>query len=321
MPMSAEVRYSLIIPVYKNEATIRPLLAALEEISTALGAGSFEAVFVIDGSPDLSYQVLKLHLPNAPFRSLLVCLSRNFGSFSAIRMGLEVAKGQYFAVMAADLQEPPELIVKFFVALSQEPVDITIGVREMRNDPLASAFAANLFWWLYRRLVQREVSPGGADVFGCNRAVRDALLKIQEANSTLIGLVYWLGFRRREIPYVRQARAAGKSAWTLTGKVRYLLDSIFAFTDLPITILIVIGLVGIAGSLIAGVVIFIAWLSGVITVRGYTPLALLLLTSFSVMVLGLGIVGSYVWRAFENTKHRPLYVPMLQEAFDGTDPP
>ena len=307
-------RYSLIIPVYRNEGTLDGLLDALRGIAQELD-NRLEVVLVVDGSPDRSHLILQERLPAAGFPSQLISLSRNFGSFAAIRMGLEAAHGPFFAVLAADLQEPPELIVSFFRSLDSEPVDITIGTRESRGDPLMQSLSANLFWRLYRRFVLPEVPIGGVDVFGCNQRVRDALLRLRESNSTLIGLLFWLGFRRKTIPYSRRPRAAGRSAWTFRRKLRYLMDSCFALTDLPVTLIMTIGLVGSVASILLSIVVFIAWLIGAITVPGYTPVILVLLTSFTSTMLALGVMGGYVWRTFENTKGRPLYLPMTHDIY------
>jgi len=313
-------RFSLIIPVYRNEETLDALLIALRAIASELD-GRLEVVFVVDGSPDRSYPILRERLPDAGFPSQLVCLSRNFGSFAAIRMGLEAGRGPYYAVLAADLQEPPELIVSFFRTLEAEPFDVTIGTRETRGDPMMQTLTANLFWSLYRRFVQPEVPAGGVDVFGCNQAVRDALLRLRESNSTLIGLLFWLGFRRKTIPYARRPRASGRSAWTFRRKLRYLMDSCFSLTDLPVTVIMTIGLIGSVTSVLLSIVVFVAWLAGMIQVPGYTPVILVMLNSFMATMLALGIMGGYVWRTFENTKGRPLYVPMKHEVFGHEDQP
>jgi glycosyltransferase involved in cell wall biosynthesis len=274
-----------------------------------------EAVFVVDGSPDRSYLVLKDLLADAAFPAELVCLSRNFGSFAAIRQGLKAATGPYFGVVAADLQEPPELLLEFFRLLAEGESDVTVGVRTGRKDPFWSALSARMFWGAYRKLIQPEVPCGGVDVFGCNLPVRDALLRLEESNSSLVGLLFWLGFRRAEVPYERQARTDGVSGWTVRRKFRYLLDSAFAFTDLPITALLITGVCGIFISLFVAGLVLLLKLLGDIPVPGYTPTVLLIGFSTSITLFGLGIVGSYVWRTFENSKGRPLYVPLSQESF------
>ena len=306
--------YSLIVPIYNNEENIPDLLDALKSIRESMGS-QLEVIFVVDGSPDDSYEKLHQALPDQPFSSELICLARNFGSFSAIRMGFSAAQGPYFAVMAADSQEPPELIVDFFRTLESEPVDITLGVRQSRDDPWPTRLASNIFWGLYRKFIQKEVPPSGVDVFGCNEKVRQVFVEMKEANSTLIGLLIWIGFRRKEIPYHRQKRHHGTSAWSFRKKFRYMMDSAYAFSDLPIILLIATGFFGVFFSVVAGAVVLSAWASGMIHVPGYTPLILTLLFSTSSILLSIGILGGYIWRAFENTKGRPLYIPVSQESF------
>ncbi len=307
-------RFSLVVPVYKSSLNIQPLLKAVAALNTVLG-GELEAVFVVDGSPDDSYAQLRDSLPGSPFASQLLLLSRNFGSFGAIREGLAVARGQYFAVMAADLQEPPELVRQFFHCLANEPYDVVFGQRESRADPLPSRMASSIFWWLYRHLVQKEVPPGGVDVFGCNRVFRDQLLALAESNSSLVGLMFWIGFRRKAIGYARQSRQLGKSAWTFSGKLKYLMDSIFAFSDVPIRLLTFAGALGLITSTVMGTVVFIAKLMGLISVPGYAQTVITFVFFGALNSFGLGILGSYLWRTFENTKRRPLAIVMQKEAW------
>jgi len=310
--------YSLVVPVYKNEDSIPELLLALSGISDKLD-GRLEVVFVVDGSPDRSLQLLESHLPSCPYASRLILLSRNFGSFAAIRTGLAEAQGPYFAVMAADLQEPPDLLVEFFQALESEPIDIAIGARAGRNDPPLSRWSSALYWSLYQRFVQSEMPPGGVDVFGCNQAVRNRLLELDESNSSLVGLLFWLGFRRKLVPYQRQTRQHGRSAWTFGRKLRYLSDSVFAFSDLPVRFLIVAGGVGLIVSTALGTIVFIARLQGLIAVSGYTAIVLIITFFAALNTLGLGIIGSYVWRAFENTKRRPGSVVLSRARFEAKE--
>jgi len=301
------VKASLVVPVYRNEATLPELLRQLAEVSQER-PGAFEVIFVIDGSPDNSYALLKLRLGEMPFPSQLVSLSRNFGSFAAIRAGMAHAKHDVVVILAADLQQPVSSVGQFLTAL-EGGADIVIGQRMSRQDPWLSRMAATVFWRGYRRFVQPEMPPGGADSFACTRQVRDVLVSLPEANSALVGLLFWVGFRREIVTYARMARGSGKSGWTFTRKFRYAFDTAFAFSDLPITVMIVAGAVGIGGAVAASVAVLIGWLFGAIDVRGYTPIMLAVLFSFSTTLLALGVVGGYVWRIFENTKGRP--VPLV----------
>lgn len=305
---------TLVIPVYRNEGSLPDLLAAVEKLSDDL-EGRMETVFVVDGSPDRCYEILRKELPGRRMLSKLILLSRNFGSFAAVRTGLQHGGGDRFAVMAADLQEPPELVLQMDQILRTGDVDVVVGVRSERHDPLMGRLAAQMFWGLYRRYVVPEMPPGGVDVFGCNKAFRDTLLQLQESYSSLVAQIFWLGFRRQTIPYVRQPRAHGVSAWTLRKKVSYLLDSVFAFTDLPIRLLIRTGALGATAAALFGLAVFIAKIGGFITIPGYAMTAILIVFFSALNLLSLGIVGSYAWRTYENTKARPLAISLRVERF------
>jgi glycosyltransferase involved in cell wall biosynthesis len=312
--------YSVIIPVYRNAEFVPHLIAEFTRISDAIRMRydlETEFVFVVDASPDNSYALLEEALPSASFRSQLILHARNFGSFAAIRTGMHAAQGDYCAVIAADLQEPPELLVDFLEKLVRNDSDIVVGVREERDDPAMSRLSANIFWGFYRRFIVREIPAGGVDVFGCNRRIRNELLALEEANSSLIGLVFWLGFRRSEVHYKRRARAFGKSAWTLSKKINYLLDSIFAFTDLPIRLLAAAGIFGIAVAAVLALGVVILRILGEIEVAGYTT-TIVVITFFGALnTLGLSLVGAYSWRGYENTKRRPLALVRTARTFDG----
>ena len=306
------MEFSIVIPVYGNEENIPSLVARLTEIMQDLPTES-EVVFVVDGSPDGSYGALAAALPHAAFRSQLLQHSRNFGSFAAIRTGLAAAKGTAIGVMAADLQEPAELMVEFQRALSSGSVDVAVGRRIARDDPALSSLSSRTFWGLYRRTIAREMPPGGVDVFGCTKAVANELVAMNEANSSLVAQLYWVGFRRVEIPYGRQRREHGTSSWTLRKRVKYLLDSVFSFTNLPLDLLLLTGMFGSVVVLAVAVVILCFYLAGGITEPGYAPLMLTILFSTFLTITSIGIVGAYVWRIFDNTKQRPTSIVMSHE--------
>ena len=308
------LKYSLVVPVYGNEASIGELIDAVGRLDRALDR-ALEVVFVVDGSPDRSYERLDAALPLSGLNAQLIALSRNFGSFSAVREGLAASRGDYMAMMAADLQEPEDLILAFFRALANEPIDVVLGERIGRDDPSATRAASTLFWWLYRRFVQPEIPRGGIDVFGCNRAFRDHLLAMRETNTSLVGQIMWLGFRRKLVPYRRLPRRHGKSAWSFSRKVKYLLDSLFAFSDLPIRALTWVGAAGLAISIVLGLVVLIAKMTGAIDVPGYAATVLTIIFFAALNSFGLGIIGSYTWRAYENTKGRPQAIVLRARSF------
>lgn len=295
--------YSIVVPIYRNEANIPALITALEGLYCSL-AGDLEVVFVVDGSPDQSGA--RLIEAKYAFASIIVFHSRNFGAFTAIRTGMEYASGNYIAAMAADLQEPPELILKFFQILAADTADVVFGQRIGRHDPLGRRLLSQSFWAFYRRFVLPEMPRGGVDIFGCNRQVLEAILQISEPNSSLIAQLFWVGFRRQFVHYRRREREHGKSAWSFARRFRYMMDSIFSFSDLPILLVLWLGLGGCVISLAFGIFTAVARALGYIQVPGYASLAILIAFFASLLLAVQGILGCYLWRALENTKHRPL---------------
>lgn len=298
--MTAAVN-SLVVPVYRNAATIDELVGVVGALAKEVD-GPMEAIFVIDGSPDDSQARLLAALQNAPFQARIVEHSRNFGSFAAIRTGMTLASGERIAVMAADLQEPPELVSRFFSRLADEHVDVVVGRRTARDDrgDTLSAF----YWRLYRRFVMSEIPEGGVDVFACTRKVRDVVCSLEAVHTSLVAQLFWAGFKREVVPYQRRPQR-GRSGWTARRKLRYLSDSVFAFTDLPVRLLWMTGIVGIALGAIVGTVVIVARAAGAITVPGYAATILVLDFFASLNLMGLGIIGSYVWRAYDTVKGRP----------------
>ena len=298
---------SLIIPIYKNEENIDELVAAIESLNETLER-DLEVIFVVDGSPDRSGELLVAKRSVASFRSKVVFHSRNFGSFTAIRTGMEVASGSRVAVMAADLQEPPHLIIEFFRILRANEADIVFGQRVGRNDTLLRDFLSNVFWAAYRKLVVKDVPKGGVDIFACNQDATRSILEFQEPNSSLIAQLFWIGYRRSFVQYRRLPRGKGKSGWGFTRRMRYMMDSVFSFTDLPILMVLWLGVIGCVLSLCVGVTIALARLLGQIEQPGYAGVAVLITFSVSAILAAQGIIGSYLWRTFENTKRRPLRI-------------
>ena len=298
---------SIVIPVYRNESNVPRLLQELGRIASRCPE-RVEVVLVVDGSPDRSLEQLRERLPEAPFASILVSLSRNFGAFNAVRCGLELATGDFLVVLAADLQEPPDLALTFVDILRRGEADIVLGTPSSRDDPWFDEFSSSLFWKAYRRFVLPDVPPGGVHTFGCTRAVRNRLVELREPTTNLVALLFWLGFRRVHVPYARQARTEGRSAWTLAKKLRYGLDSVFSFTDLPIRLLLVVGVTGTVTAVVVSAALIIASFAGRIPVPGYAPTMLAVAFFGSIASLGLGIIGQYAWLILQATRGRPSFL-------------
>ncbi len=310
--------YSLIIPVYKNESCLHALLEAIQTINASVD-GELETIFVIDGSPDNSFELLQQLLPQQKFMAKLIAHSRNFGSFAAIRTGMAAASGAFMAVMAADLQEPPELVIEFFQKLREGNCDVVVGARAKREDPFFTRSLSAVFWGLYRRFIVKEIPSGGVDMFGCNRNVSEQLLQLDESHSSLVSLLFWIGFRREVVYYQRRPRHSGTSAWTFSKKFAYFMNSIFAFTDWPIQFLLAVGMIGVIislGLISAGIY---GKISGMIDIKGYAALIVAISFFGALNILGMGILGVYIWRTYENTKQRPSAIVMTQIEYRGKE--
>lgn len=299
--------FSVIVPLYKSEPNLPRLFSELLRIA-GQSPVPVELVFVNDGSPDMCGKIVEEKLPGLPVAAQLIQLTRNFGAFAAIAAGLKHATGEYFAVIAADLQEPPEILLQFLEQMQSGDADVVFGVRAKRADPLLSRLSSNLFWALYRHLVNPHIPPGGVDVFGCNRKVRDQVCAMKEVETSLVGLLFWIGYRRGFVPYDRRERLEGKSAWTLSKKLQYLVNSVFNFTDLPIRILLSVGVAGMSLAVAGAVTVLWARISGLIQVPGYSVIVVVTFFFGGLTAAGLGIVGQYIWLCLQNARSRPAFI-------------
>jgi glycosyltransferase involved in cell wall biosynthesis len=296
---------SIVVPVYRNESFINELISRVESLHRQITKLSdVEFVFVIDGSPDNSEHLLRSGLEPLDVVWKILCHSRNFGSWAAIESGLTESSGSYFLVMSADLQEPEQLILNMANELVVNLAPLVVGTRTFRADGRIKDFFSNLAWKLVRKFTSPKIPKSGVDIFGCNRLVAEYLLAMRETNSSLVGKMYWLGIETVNIPYDRVARQ-GDSGWTFAKKYRYLSDSIFSFTRFPILVIQITGIFGIIATSVVSCLVLINWWSGGIQVSGYVPVMLTLGFGFSANLLAFGILGTYIWRIFENVKGRP----------------
>lgn len=296
---------TIVIPVYKNEENLPELVQSLSHIKEKLFS-PMEVVFVVDGSPDNSWEWLT---NNHDLRELCICrfilLSRNFGALAAVRRGIREASGDIICVIAADGQEPPDLVLEMTTPIAHEDVEVVVGVRERRADSMSTRFLSNFFWITFRLLGGGELPRRGVDVFAISARVARLLNDYKESSTSLIGLIYWSGFNRREVPYTRSERKLGKSSWTFKKRAKYALDSITSFSEAPIAMLVVLGVLGFVFSSIFGTAVLVAHVLWSNSPPGYTPLLLGLSVISSTQLLGMGILGMYIWRISENVRRRP----------------
>ena len=295
---------SIVVPVFKNEESVDRLLNRVTSLASSL-VGDVEAIFVVDGSPDSSLSLLQTSLPNTTFDSKIILLSRNFGAFSAIRAGLREADGTATVVMAADLQEPISLIEELLGLVVKDGVDVAVGVRQARKDSFVSRFLSSSFWRFFNRLTTLEMPKGGVDIFALSRDARQKINEFEESSTSLVGLIYWIGFKRQEVSYLREKRAEGVSSWSLRKRINYAKDSITAFSEIPLSIFLWSGVIGALVSLLLVVVLIVRLFMNQNDDISRQLVSIGLLFVVSYLMSGLGLLGTYLWRVSDNVRKRP----------------
>ncbi len=299
-------KLSIVIPVYYNEQNLLPLYSDIKEKIIDRIDFDYEIVMVDDGSKDKSWEVMQ-ELAKQDSHIRIFRLSRNYGSHAAILCGLAQCTGDCAVIKAADLQEPTEMVLEMY-ARWLKGNNVVLAVREGREESAGQALFANLYYWLVRKTALPQMPKGGFDTFLVDRKVIEVLERMDEKNSAITGQILWSGFQTDVVYYVRRAREVGKSRWTLKKKIRLVADTLFSFSSLPITVVSVVGAFSFFGSLLWAVVVLLFKLTGNIEVSGFTTLFIFQLFSFGVIMLTLGILGNYLWRTFDASRGRPVYI-------------
>lgn len=300
------MKLSVIVPVYFNEKNLHPLYSTLKsEIFDKLEC-EYELIFVDDGSKDKSYDVI-CEIANADKNIRKVKLSRNFGSHAAILAGLSVAKGDAITSISADLQDPPEIILRMLEKW-KEGNKVVLAVRSDRKEGFISKAFSKLYYSIMRKIALKNMPKGGFDCFMISSQVAQVINGMEEKNTSLMGQVLWCGFKSEIITYVRQKREIGKSRWTLSKKIKLAIDSILSFSYFPVRFISTVGALFFIGSVIWAIVILVLKITNNIVVEGWTTLIIVNLFSFGVIMLTLGILGEYIWRAFDAARKRPPFI-------------
>lgn len=297
---------SVVIPVFNETANLEELYSRLTQKTREIEA-EWEFIFIDDGSKDQSFEIIaQLHKTDPRVKSLR--FSRNFGSHVAIAAGLDYCRGDAAIIMAADLQDPPELIPAFYKKW-QGGIQVIWGARETREDTVTRKILASMFYKLVRKIALPDYPKGGTGSFCMiDRKVINSFRLCRERNRVTFGLISWAGFRQSEIPYQRVNRFAGKSKWTISKLVKNVIDSIVSFSYFPIRLISYIGIVFSLISFLAIVYLIYSWLFQHKGLIGWTSLMVVVLLLGGVQLMVLGIIGEYLWRAHEEIKQRPLYI-------------
>ena len=300
-------KLSVIVPCYFNEdnipVTVRELVANEVNFPSEV---TFEYVFVNDGSGDDTLGALR-RAQEQYGRIRIVDLAGNVGSYNAIVAGMAYATGDCLVVITADMQDPPELMVQMY-DYWRKGIKLVIGNRQNREETGLSQTLAKTFHWLMKNLALRNIPDGGFDFVFFDRQVATEVLKLHERNSNVFYLMVWLGFAYVNIPYTRRKREIGKSRWTLSKKIKLLVDSLLAFSFVPIRAISVLGLGLGASALFYGLYVIGLKIARPDEPAGWTTLMVVLLFVSAFQMIALGVIGEYVWRGLDAARQRPLYV-------------
>jgi glycosyltransferase involved in cell wall biosynthesis len=297
---------SLVLPVYNEEEVIPILHDRLQSFLTEVGVET-EVIFVNDGSTDRSLILLRELVEQDP-RYKAVSFSRNFGHGNAITAGVDYARGHAVAIMDADLQDPPEVIVKMLERWG-EGYDVVYGQRLKREGETPfKLLTSKWFYRLLRALVPINVPLDTGDFRLMSRQVVVTLRALRETHRFIRGIVSWIGFRQTAVFYDRPSRAAGETKYPLSKMLRLALDAITSFSVLPLRFATYLGMLISVASVGAALWAVIEHFVIGGTVPGWTATVVLISLLSSVQLLMIGILGEYVGRIYEQVKGRPLYL-------------
>jgi len=298
--------FSIVVPIYFNALNIPHLIPRLQKLQEALPGYALEFIFVDDGSGDHSFQLLaEAHKQDN--RIKIIKLSRNFGSMAAIQAGLSLAKGDCAGVIAADLQDPPELFPDMLREW-ESGKKVVLALRAGRRDAALQNLFSGTYYYLLRRFAIADYPRGGFDMVLIDRQIVEELRSITEKNTNIMSLIFWLGYDRGSVSYVRQQREAGTSRWTVAKKVKLFIDTFINFSYVPIRFISGIGLLTAFLSFAYGLLVILLRFFGTISLPGWTILVVILTFLLGLIMIMLGIIGEYLWRILDESRKRPPYV-------------
>lgn len=297
---------SIVVPAYNEQEVLRVFHERLSVVLAQL-AEPVEVIYVNDGSSDDTLEVL-LSLKENDARVAIIDLSRNFGKEIALTAGLDYASGDAVIVIDADLQDPPELIPEFLQQW-REGYDVVYAQRTEREGESALKKAtAYVFYRVMQRASRVKIPEDAGDFRLLSRRAVDSLKQLREQHRFMKGLFAWIGYPQKAVTFQREARAAGQTKWNYWRLWNFALEGITSFTTAPLKFATYIGLLTALASFIYAAYIIYKTLAYGDPVRGYPSLMVAVLFLGGVQLFTIGIIGEYLGRMFNETKHRPLYI-------------
>ncbi|MDB6093176.1 MAG: glycosyl transferase family 2 [Verrucomicrobia bacterium] len=300
-PSAKEGLFSVVVPVFQNEANLGETIPRLLALAPAVAPLRLELVFVEDGSSDRSRAMLAAAASAHPGLVRVVCLTRNFGQTPAIQAGLRHAAGACVGVISCDLQEPPEALVEM-VGHWKKGTKFVIGERVGRDEP---GLSSSIYWLIVRRFVFADYPRLGFDCFLLDRQVVDSVNRINEKNTSIFALIYWLGYRPVRVPLHRQTRRLGRSQWRIAAKIRFTFDTLIGFSYAPARSITWLGLATGTGSLLYLLALTWRWHFYQLAPPGWMTLIGFTILLGAIILFALGIISEYLLRILDETRKRP----------------
>ncbi len=296
---------SVVIPAYCEGPSIARSIAAVTAVLHEMDV-RYELILVDDGSTDDTWYYIERAADEHP-EVRAIRFGRNFGKEAAMFAGFDCALGNAVVVMDADLQHPPQLLPELYRVWAAGEAEVVEAVKTRRaNEPVKNRVGSKLFYFLMNRLSGFDLT-GASDFKLMDRSVVDALVQLEERNFFFRGMIAWLGFRRVQIPLIVPERIEGRSKWTLGKLTSLFAHAITSFSMLPLQLITLAGLCFLGFSVVLGGTVLWQWFTGE-AVEGFTTVILLLEIIGSLLMLSLGIIGTYLARIYEEVKRRPRYV-------------
>ncbi len=309
---------SVVVPVFNEQEAIGAFYTRLRSVIDSLTMTSYEVIFVDDGSSDGSYERL-LNLAQRERRVSVIKFSRNFGHQIAITAGIDRAKGDAVVVIDADLQDPPEVISEF-VRKWEQGYDVVYGIRDKREgESRLKLITAAAYYRVLQRMIKLNVPVDVGDFRLMDRRVVERFKELRERDRFVRGLVSWIGLKQTGVHYSRDKRYAGETKYPYFKMIRFALDGITSFSDLPLKLATWFGYVTSAAAFLYACSVVVQKALGY-TVQGWATIMVATLFLGGVQLISLGIIGEYLGRVFNEVKARPLYViDEIYEAEPGSD--
>lgn len=299
---------SLIVPCYNEQEALHPFMKELTCVTSSLGDVQAEVILVNDGSSDNTLPVIR-ELADQYDCVRYISFSRNFGKESAMLAGFAAAKGDYVAVMDADLQDPPALLPDMLRAVREEGFDCAGTRRTTRKgEPPIRSFFARLFYRLINLISHTQLVDGARDYKLLSRKAVDALLSMPEYNRFSKGLYEWIGFRTKWLEFQNVERVAGETKWSFWKLFKYSLEGIVAFTTFPLALASVLGMLCILVALVIIVCLCVRQILWHSSVDGWTSLVCIVVLLSGLQLFCAGIIGQYISKMYMEIKHRPHYI-------------